>query len=85
MKGSNDAENIDEKEDIVLSTNVPTNILVTQSDGEVNDFEEASTEARPSPRSSNDKIDSIENEAQSNDEDGSGGEELSKCISVFPI
>ena len=60
MKGSNDEENIDEKEDIVLSTNVPTKILATQSDAEVNEFEEASTDARPLSRSSTDKIDSIE-------------------------
>ena len=85
MKGSNDEENVDEKEDIDINTYVPTKMLVTQSDSEVNDFEEATTEARPSSSSSDDKIDSIENETQSNDEDGSGGEEQSKCITVFPI
>ena len=85
MKGSDDEEDIDEKADILLSTQVPIKILDTQTDAEVNDVEEATMEVRPSSSSSDDQIDSIKNEVQSNYEDGSGGEELSKCTRVFPI
>ena len=85
MKGSNDEDDIDKKADIVLSTNVPTKILDTQTDTEVNDVEDATTKARTSSSSSDDRIDFIENEVQSNDEEGSGEEELSKYISIFPI
>ena len=84
LKGSNDEEDVDEKEDIVLSTNVPTRILDTQTDDESNDAEEATTEVRPSSSSLDERVDSIENEVQSNDKDGSGEKEQSKYISVLP-
>ena len=40
LKGSNDEENVDQKEDIDFNTYVPTKMFVTERRSEINDFEE---------------------------------------------